>query len=60
MKVLGKKTQGSVMVEYALLIGLVAIPAAWGLAYLGGSLQHFFINVANHTVNSFVTGATQL
>ncbi|OGT68968.1 MAG: hypothetical protein A3J38_00845 [Gammaproteobacteria bacterium RIFCSPHIGHO2_12_FULL_45_9] len=54
MKVLSKlqktqhsKAQGSQVVEYAILIALVAVPAAWGLSLLGHSLQDFFTNIAN-------------
>ena len=55
MKVLSKlhktqsvsKAQGSQVVEYALLIGLVAIPASVGLYFLGNQLQNFFVNIGN-------------
>ncbi|OGT68967.1 MAG: hypothetical protein A3J38_00840 [Gammaproteobacteria bacterium RIFCSPHIGHO2_12_FULL_45_9] len=56
MKVLSKlqktqsisKAQGSQVVEYAILIGLVAVPAAWGLSILGRELQTFFTSIAQY------------
>ena len=46
-----QKTAGSQVVEYALLIGLVAIPASVGLYFLGNMLQQFFFNIG-HTIAS--------
>jgi pilus assembly protein Flp/PilA len=41
-----KRDEGATMVEYALLVGLIALVAAVGAGAFGSQLGNFFSNVA--------------
>lgn len=43
--------RGAAMVEYALLLGLVAVTVIGALVSLGGDLTHVFQNTANCMAN---------
>jgi pilus assembly protein Flp/PilA len=47
-KKLGKDELGASLVEYALLLALIAVVAIAALIFLGGSTSNQLNNVANH------------
>jgi Flp pilus assembly pilin Flp len=47
-KNLGKDELGASLVEYALLLALIAVVAITALIFLGGSASNQLNNVANH------------
>lgn len=44
--------RGATMVEYALLVGLIAIAAVFAITALGGDISHLFDQVGNNISNS--------
>jgi Flp pilus assembly pilin Flp len=51
-KKLGKDELGASLVEYALLLALIAVVAITALIFLGGSASNQLNNVANHINNA--------
>lgn len=43
----GKKEKGASLVEYALLVALIAVVAIAGVSAIGGSVSKQFLNIQN-------------
>ena len=50
-RVSGKDDTGASLVEYALLLALIAVVAIGALTFLGGAVTHTLNNVANNVIN---------